>query len=117
MEEPPVSHPRPRATTLNDAQRAHLAVAELDSVELARFIAATHDTTEPVTALCWLAGATLAAGLAEQLSVVAALADTDAGARLWNTAADRVRDTAVRFELWATLAEPQGSDHVAHDAA
>lgn len=109
-----MSHPSPSAA-LNDAQRAHLAMAEHDSAALGQLIAATHGTIAPVPALRWLAGAAIAAGLAEQLTVVAELADTDTGARLWRFAAARVRDTAARFELWAELAEVD--DRAAHDAA
>lgn len=108
-----MSHSRPRAT-LNEVQRVHLAVAEFDSAALSRFIAATNDATAPITALDWLAAATRATGLAEQLSVVAELADTAAGAQVWRFAAARVRDTAARFELWAELAEVGAR---AHDAA
>jgi hypothetical protein len=116
MEESAVSHPRP-LLTLNDAQWQRLQLAQIHSATLSRFIAITHDTTEPVTALDWLAGASSAAGLADQLTIVAALADTETSTRFWNTAADRVRDTAARFELWATLAEQPVDDHAAHDAA
>ncbi|SFW11597.1 hypothetical protein [Amycolatopsis australiensis] len=111
-----MSHSRPPATR-SDAQRARLALAEADWANLARFEATTRDPDRPLTALQWLAGAALAAAVAEHFTALAAMTTGTAGARMWAEEATRLRDTAARYELAATLAEPQDSDHVAHDAA
>ena len=101
---------------VSDAQRVHLAVAEADAAKLTRALRSRR--TRPFTTAQWLATASLAAAVADQLDQGADLAARENDRWVWSTSARLVRDTGARFELWASLADSeQANSHATPNPA
>lgn len=106
-----MSHP----FALSDEQRAHLSIAEADTVRLIRLL---RNQESGLTGYEWQLAADLASSAAGQMQKVAQLADPVAG-RMWSTSARLLRQSAARFELWSGLADAAAevSADGAHEAA
>lgn len=86
-------------TTINLVQHAHLVLADAAARELQQLLA--EQNRRPLTSDEWLLASELAAEVADQLTAVAAAADTQRSADSWARLAELVSFGVFRCEVQA----------------